>query len=682
MDTQVSERKGLLKGHMDEKVKKRERTFFWRKGLIVLLVLFAATGTYLHASSAVKASSESINRYNVVFVTDASGSLKRTDPEGNRFDAIDLFLGLSANGGNYIGSVAFGEGVALERGIKELKNQRDKKMITEELRTLPLENWTDIGSGLESAVAMIDREGNPELASIVILLTDGNTDMSTPEALEESIEKKETAVEKAREKNIAVYTIVLNQNNAANSQEMRQIAAATGGQFQEVTSAEDLQSVFDLYYQMIYSTESIELVNEKTSENGEISRDFKVADIGVEEVNVVIFGEAIDCRLTKPDQTMLSQKELTESLYHGDSFTLVKLTDPSAGEWHMDVKAPAGSSVRIFKIYNPNLEISATVENGKDSYMKNEEIPVVVQLMENGSVITDSTRYGEYSVIFEVTDYNGNVVASETVRAASPDGFRYMFIPQDYGTYYMRARAESEELSAEAEKIVFHVGNTPPSIVQEVIEKHINRWPFLFKTNATISLVGAAQDAEDEALGYRVASSSWLEEDYTLEGDQLTIDRFTPSKGSFEIEAYDSLGAYCTFIVRVTSTNIGLWAVVLILIAGAIAALILGILTYKSFLIPFMGEITVENIATRQKETRQQSRGHIKLSTFAVGQSGIEGYFQATGKSFIYFKSKKPIYDEFNGKKVKKVKIDEGEIKMSPNTEFKQGINVRFDSFR
>ena len=102
----------------------------------------------------------------------------------------------------------------------------------------------------------------------MILLTDGNTELGTDEETQESIEEKEEALEEAREKGYQIYTICLNQNNGANSDEMKQIASATGGQFREVTKAEDLKDVFDLYYQMIFSTQSIKMVEEPIPDSG------------------------------------------------------------------------------------------------------------------------------------------------------------------------------------------------------------------------------------------------------------------------------------------------------------------------------------------------------------------------------------------------------------------------------
>ena len=52
----------------------------------------------------------SANRFNVVFVIDASGSMNNTDSAKWRFEAMDLFLGLATDEGNRIGAVVFNDG--------------------------------------------------------------------------------------------------------------------------------------------------------------------------------------------------------------------------------------------------------------------------------------------------------------------------------------------------------------------------------------------------------------------------------------------------------------------------------------------------------------------------------------------------------------------------------------------
>ena len=271
--------------------------------LSVILIAMMSLGIVTHAAEKKTGS----NKYNVVFVMDASGSLNQTDPDEYRFEAMDMFIGLLANSGNHVGTVAFGEGVVFEHPLEEVKDFAGKKKYTEELRNIELENWTDIGSGLLRATELIRNNGDPDLPSIILLLTDGNTTMETSEKLAESISKKEDAVENARQDGTQIYTITLNKNKEANADEMKQIAEATGGEFREVAAAEDIQSVFELYYQLIYSTTGTEISNEHIPGNGILSKDFSVANVGVEEVNMIVFGDVSKCTLTKPDGTPMSE---------------------------------------------------------------------------------------------------------------------------------------------------------------------------------------------------------------------------------------------------------------------------------------------------------------------------------------------------------------------------------------
>ncbi len=626
-----------------------------------------------------------MNRYNVVLVVDASGSMEDTDPDEYRFEAIELFVSLLANGGNRVGGVVFGTGVRATQDITEIKGKTEKNALIEQIRSQTAKGWTDTGGALNAAVEMLDNGADDNLPSIIILLTDGITEMSDDKKTAESIEKKEDALEAARDKGYQIYTIALNCDQSANSTEMQQIANATGGEYREVTSATDLQSVFDVYYQLIYGTQSIQLVDEAVPESGMISRDFNVADVGVEEVNIVVFGEVDSCTLSRPGNVETSEAEMDEYLYSAKTFTLLKVSDPENGIWNLTVKSEPGATIKIFKIYNSNLNIKSYLVTKKDSYNINDEIRFITKLLENETVISDTSKYLGYGAVLTVKDYYGNIVYTQTVTEATINGFEHTFVPKDYGTYYVQIEVNNEELNAESEKFAINVGNVPPVTVNEVVKWHITRWPFLFKTNSTLDLNGNATDNEDAELKYSIVSSTWLEDDYSLDGSKLTINKFSVAKGSFTINAYDSLGAYCVFEVKVTSTNVGLWVVILILVGIVTTLAVIGILTYKSLGIPFMGTVTVENLITGESASRQKSRGRIKLSSFQIGQTGINKnakvYFQATGKNYVYLKSSKPLYSDYLFKKSKKIKIESSvDVRISTSQDFENGIIVRFES--
>ena len=65
------------------------------------------------------------NRYNVMLVVDKSGSLRDidgvgTDPDGLRFDALRLFLGLLTEKGNNVGLIAFAISGAVVAARKDM----------------------------------------------------------------------------------------------------------------------------------------------------------------------------------------------------------------------------------------------------------------------------------------------------------------------------------------------------------------------------------------------------------------------------------------------------------------------------------------------------------------------------------------------------------------------------------
>lgn len=645
-----------------------------------IIMVFAVLLSTIGYAEAVK----SMNKYNVVFVTDTSGSMKHTDSEGYRFEAIDLFVGLISNGGNSVGSVVFGDGVVSKQDIREIKNKSDKVAITNDIKNQGFSDWTDIGGALTAAEDMLKSGGNKDLPSIIILLTDGNTDMSTPEAIKASIQNKENAMEQAREEGYKIFTICLNTNQKANPTELQQIAEATGGQFQEVTDAADLQNVFDLYYQMIYSTKTEKMVDEQIPGSGVLSREFRVADVGVEEVNIVVFGDVDRCALTKPDGTKYTDSEIDDISYVAKTFRILKIADPEPGEWRLDTYGKPGGTVKVFKIYNPNLQVRASIVDNQDSFVKDKPINFKVEILEGDVPVSEIQRYSGYTASMEIKDYNGNIVESSGADNPADGGFSLTFIPRDYGTYYADISVSNGELSAEAETLTVNVGNTAPIANTELLKTHINRWPFLLKTNSTIDLSEAATDAEDQTLNYRVVSSTWMEDDYTLEGANLTIDNFSVSKGSFTVAAYDSQGAYCTFDVKVTSTNIGLLAMILMMIAALILLITLPAIKWINDHRAFMGDITVQNLETGEvSPPTVKSRGRIKLTAFRIGRTGFNKkcYFQATGKKYIYFISKKPVASDSTYKKLKKIKIDSSlDVKIFSDAEQTKGISVRFES--
>lgn len=627
-----------------------------------------------------------INRFNVIFVIDASTSMKYSDAKNNRFEATDLFLGMLANDGNYVGTVVFNGNVS-STDITEVDGNSAKKSLSKSIRDSKLDADTNIGGALLKATNLLEQKANSELPSIMILLSDGNTDFDDPKQVQESKEQKETALEIARDKGYSVYAVCLNSDGKADGKELENIAKATnGGMFEEVNNSADLKDVFDKFYTQIYGTKSSKLVDDTIGENGKIVKEFPVSDVGVEEVNIAVFGDVDSCYIENPNGEKLSKSEMDDITFSAETFKLVKLVNPEKGKWTFTATGKPGAKVTVVKTYNVNLSVKTTVESETDSYKVNNPIKIFAKIYENDQEITDLSKYSEFKGVLKVTDYDGNAVYETEVTQATDNGFEFSFTPTDLNTYYASVSVEGSEVYANAEELTFNVGNTPPTVIEDTIKKHINIWPFLIKTDSTIDLSKAAKDNEDDTLNYKIVSSTWNNEDYTIDGNNLTIDSFkNVSKGSFEIQAYDSQGAFCTFNVKITSTNIGILAMILmiagILIAVITLVVIAKILNGKAF----MGEVTSTNLQTYQSNKPTKSRGKLKLSAFQIGDTGFDknAYFQATGKDYVYFISKKPISTDSMLSKSKKIKIENNLLtRIYSDDDHTKGIEVKFISYK
>jgi len=175
--------------------------------------------------------------YNIMFVVDASGSMMRpastpqgtvvpaTDPQGLRFEAIRLFMGHLENEGHYAGAIVFDHNQHYVP-MRLLDGGVAKSQLLDEIRAYDARSrgHTNIGSALLRGVEILyEKQINNGLPSVVILLTDGWTDLPdgfrhgrlfTPDDLTGSFKDRDSATSMARENNIEIFGVFLNHEGA------------------------------------------------------------------------------------------------------------------------------------------------------------------------------------------------------------------------------------------------------------------------------------------------------------------------------------------------------------------------------------------------------------------------------------------------------------------------------------
>lgn len=665
--------------------------------LLSLFLMCAITLSFPLIKANAKSGDSRNNRFNVVIVLDASGSMRSTDPNGFRYEAIRQFTGLLAEQGNVLGGVVFHTDLAAEKTLAQIVDQAGKDAVIDILKSIPSnDGWTNTGAGLSRAVEMIQQNGTPELPSVILFLSDGNTEMGTKEATQTSLEQKADAIQAAREQGIQIYSVCLNTNKSADVAEMRQLADATGGVFQEVAKAEDLQDVFNSFYNLIYGTSTIALVDEVFPDTGKLETTFDVPGLGVEEVNIIIYGNTTKTSLLKPDGT-----EDSAAAVVSETFSILKLTDVVPGTWTLVTEGVSGDSIKINMVYNTNLGVELSIVPSEKMIAPDDTVTITAKLEGNQVLATSSDQYVGYSAELQILDAYGELLESlpmEIVR----DHFeaKRTF---DEGTYYCKALIKGNHIEKESEKLgplISYISvtpstaddleeikpsNTPPTPVNPIVEETVNIWPFV-GGSFTLDMNTLATDAEDSTLRYKVESSSFIEgTDYTVGSNGLlTMDHFSLSKGAFTISATDSWGLSCEIEVIVKTVNIGLLTLIGIGVLALIAAIIFGVLLHIALTKPFRGAITAQSYCNGIYKgiPRSPRRGREKLARFGMDNVGLDyqkSYFQATGQNYIFLVTDKDVI--YNGQPTKKVRIQSGAaVTIYPSKDSTRSINIRFDS--
>ena len=653
----------------------------WVALFTVLLLILPVCMPQIAANAAKKG----IKRMNIVIVTDESLSMLETDPESMRYDAVKLFVQEITDTGNYLGSVSFAKEIRDTQEVKETNGKKAKKAFADAISQVECSEWTNIGGGLYKAVELLEK-GDPSLDSAIIILSDGNTEMPDDESKKNSLDQKADAVEACRNKGIPIYSICLNVDGKADPGELKQISDATGGQSTEVKSADDLKDVELLYSRLLFG----ELAGDEgepanIGADGTVSKEFEVPKVGVEELNIMIDGKVKDLSYTDPSGKQFKGADVEDMTIFGAEYAMTKLIKPVPGKWTLTAYGDPNTQIRLRYMYNTNFYIETRISPDKD-YAINDPIRFEADICDGDGKVTDPAELQEIKAAVTVT--SGDL--EETIdMTLSGDHFEGTFTPKEEGTYYASIAAEGPLMTAESEDVYeISVNNATPVPPQEQLKAHANIWPIL-GGKAAIDLNGAATDPDGETLKYTVDSTAFKEGDYSLKDNKLTVEHYSISKGSFTIRATDPHGAYCTFDVLFTSTNIGLIMAILALL-GIIAALVVLFILWRIVLgKAFMGKITVtiyekDSYDEFQPVSQEPGRGRLPLASFGFGDRGFarNTYFEADGKhKRVKFKSKKPFYTmEAPGGTKELVIPSYGRKIVCPTKEMDMGFEIEFKS--
>lgn len=662
-----------------------------RKVLTGLLTAFAMVLMSLAGSFTASAvDTPNANRMNVVFVMDESGSMSKTDAGSLRYDAMDLFLGLATESGNYMGAVAFDDDVILQRDITSIEGLNDKTALSQEVRRVSSRGDTNIGKAIETATQMLQNSGNPDLPSAIILLSDGNTDLGGNDArLQESYASRDNAIAIARANGYKIYSVCLNTNGDADPAELQEISSATGGTSVEVKSADDLKEVFSQFYNIIYSTETIVLGDMVIPDSGEVEIPFNIPRIGVEEANIIIstLNPNTSYVLYQPSGIAYTEAELNAMKITAQTFSVLKIQNPEAGEWKLVVKGTPGDNIKIEMVYNSDLSIAQNFNSGNPVFA-DADVVIGAQISNMGTLITDEAIYQDYPMHVVLTEVSSGT-ANDYEMTANNQQAEYIFHLASGAEYDVYTYCQIDNLTVTSETARLSAGRPLPTVSENPIE--ITRTLPFSKGEYLFDLGSVFSDSVDTSLSYSITQSDFDSSVVSVEGESLHIMvREIGEGGELFVTATNSGGG--SVEVQVILKTVNLLPLLLAILAAVVVLIVVIILLYlkKKGNVPIKGRVQIipynEDGVIGNPNTYEGGKGKLMIGHCLTIREDIgidirNTYFIHGEKdSYIYLVSKNGYYTDVNpDAKNKKIRLDsEMEVDVSSDIDFNKGMRVMY----
>lgn len=383
----------------------------------------------------------------VLFVVDASLSMKSNDPGNNRLNAIQSFASLCTPGRTRIGAIFFNDKIDNQLDTVSINNTDDLKKFNEKISGYnEVAGKTDMGLALREAVSRIKKDVGDIEGKCIILLSDGKTvitDDNPDRTLEQSNKDLEDAVASAKEAGIPIYTVGLNAGKAVDIDQLKMISEKTGAG--ETQIIDDSSALHKKFSEIIahHSGSKVEEIDSFVSTGDYNDVTVKITDNSVLYANILInHDKALD------DVKVFDEKgkevqingDKAELLQNNNQSTL-KLKSPAKGNWKISIKSAAETKVEVSLIclrdYGVKSEVFTSTEVKKDCTVKfnyslycgenDTDIDATFLSLVKGKVVVTDTESGKKQEVELKSD--GNSFKGEFVL---PDDHSY----EAYGVIY------------------------------------------------------------------------------------------------------------------------------------------------------------------------------------------------------------------------------------------------------
>lgn len=344
----------------------------------------------------------------VVFLLDASGSMKTNDPNRYAIDSIAQLI-YTLPSSYKAGFAAYNSEVCACEPLLE-NSQRSRIMDT--AKEVSYAGYGNAGAGLKQAVELLssDTAGVKE----IVMLSDGEFLMESEEATENSRAMYREAVRQAVEQGITIHVIGLGDEMEDEENSIFQAARETGGEIFYSPQAADIQSFIDMV--------SKERLHIRQTTAAIVDTDGEMEHISIEQP----FANASTIRVlltsSMPIENLKTSFKAEDARQiNGERYSLIEINRPKSEKLDLDFKGTAGGQVRITLI--PEYWVTARADVSYEDrlpqdkqmsvYDREAEITYTFYDQENESIQLWTEEYFNHSRLSVQTESGTNSSAIE-----------------------------------------------------------------------------------------------------------------------------------------------------------------------------------------------------------------------------------------------------------------------------
>jgi uncharacterized protein (TIGR03503 family) len=296
---------------------------------LLCVVAFVASGALLAAEPP---------KADVRVLIDISGSMRQNDPNNLRRPALRMLSGL-LQPGTRAGVWTFASEVNNLVPVAEVDAGWKKRTESLSQQIGSPGQFTDIEAVLDAASSDWS-DAPPTHTRHLVLLTDGMVDVA--KAPDESASSRARIIRellpRLQADDVKVHTIALSER--ADHALMRRLAGETGGWYQQVEQAADLQRVFLRMFEKVGEPDTVPLDGNQF-----------VIDGAVNEFTVLAFSrpDSDPVQLTSPSGEVFTDSDLPSGVawYRDQGYDMITIASPMKGEWVLTADVDPDNRVMI-----------------------------------------------------------------------------------------------------------------------------------------------------------------------------------------------------------------------------------------------------------------------------------------------------------------------------------------------